>query len=447
MKILTKYMLRSLVPNYFVGLAFFTVMLLVNEVFRMMKLLIERSTSPDRVAQLFIFTIPYVLALTIPMAVIIASILTFGRMSTESEIVALRGSGISLMRIMWPNFFFGLALLGLAVLFYDTVLPWGNYRYVAMRRIVFMGDPMADFEPRQIIEIGGRTLRYDREDDGTKLMHDVYITNPDGTILFAREGEFVDRTYFKDKMLLTFRLHGVTIEETDRQKPTELLRTQAPTMLQTFSHHFDQSGEIAKTASTMSISELYSKMKKDNEARLKAVEEIDERIGMIRAELDREREQLEAIYNQDPSIPQNQRVTGAARAPHADPAMREDHERRVAELSAQIENQEQRKEQFRTSKSYVIPEDIYEFHKKFAIPFACLVFTIVGAPMGMFSRRSGKSMGFGYAIIVLVIYYVLLTLGQGWAIADKVNPVFSAWLPDIFLGTIGFFLVMKKLRE
>jgi len=444
MKILTKYMLRSLVPNYFVGLAFFTIMLLVNEVFRMVKLLVERNTSPDRVAQLFVFTIPYVLALTIPMAVIIASILTFGRMSTENEIVALRGSGISLMRIMWPNFFFGLALLFLAVLFYDTVLPWGNQRYVSMRRIVFMGDPMADFEPRQLIEIGGQTLRYDREDDDTKLMHDIYITHPEGAIVFAREGEFIDRTYFKDKMLLSFRLRGVTIEEVDRHKPKELLRTQAPVMIQTFSHNFDQSGEVAKTPESMSIRELYAEIKRDTMVRNEHLSEVDTRMQDIGAALIKERIALEEIYRQDPNIPANQRLQGPGLA---DPGMRESHERRVAELTEQMRIQEERQQSIKESKSYVLPENLYEFHKKFAIPFACLVFTVVGAPMGMFSRRSGKSMGFGYAIIVLVIYYVLFTFGKGWAISGAADPVLSAWLPDIFLGVIGLALVVKKLRE
>jgi lipopolysaccharide export system permease protein len=444
MKILTKYMLRSLVPNYFVGLSFFTIMLLVNEVFRMVKLLVERSTSPSSVAQLFVFTIPYTLALTIPMAVIMASILTFGRMSTENEIVALRGSGISLMRIMWPNFFFGLALLFLAVLFYDTVLPWGNQRYVAMRRIVFMGDPMADFEPRQLIEIGGKTLRYESEDDDTKLMHDVYITQPDGTIVFAREGEFIDRTYFRNQILLSFRLRGVTIEEIDRRRPDELLRTQAPVMIQTFSHNFDQSGEVARDASSMSIRELHAKMQRDNEARVRLIDEANLRIKMLSDELHIYRAQLEEIYRQDPSIPSGQRLTGPGLT---NPALRESHELRVADLSAQMERQEERIQQLRASKHYILPEDLYEFHKKFAIPFACLVFTLVGAPMGMFSRRSGKSMGFGYAIIILVAYYVLLTVGKGWAISGTVDPVLAAWMPDIFLGTIGFFLIVKKLRE
>ena len=58
MKILTRYMLRSLIPNYFTGLAFFTVILLVNEVFRLVKYVVERNIPFGRVSQLFVFTIP-----------------------------------------------------------------------------------------------------------------------------------------------------------------------------------------------------------------------------------------------------------------------------------------------------------------------------------------------------------------------------------------------------
>ena len=95
----------------------------------------------------------------------------------------------------------------------------------------------------------------------------------------------------------------------------------------------------------------------------------------------------------------------------------------------------------------VIFSDVYEFHKKFSLPFACLIFTLVGAPLGMFSRRSGKGMGFGYGIIVVILYYFMLLLGQGWVSSRYLGPVFAAWMPDIFLGLIGFLLKGLALPE
>ncbi|HOG65247.1 MAG TPA: LptF/LptG family permease [Spirochaetota bacterium] len=473
MKILTRYMLRSLIPNYFTGLAFFTVILLVNEVFRMVKYVVERNIPFGRVSQLFIFTVPYVLALTIPMAVVIASILTFGRMSSESEVVALRGSGISLMRILWPNLFFGIILFGVAMLFYDTVLPWGNTRYTEMRSSIFIRDPMADFEAGQVVRIGNQTLRYEREDEGTKLMHNVYITSPDGGVVFAKRGEFIEKRLLKDKMFISFRLHDVTIDENDKKEPEQLLRTHAPTVIQTFVEPFQQVQEVARNARTMSISELWAKMQRDDGARIKLLDEAKKRLGVLQKDLTGSRRRLEEIYNQDPSIPRAHRealqntsaqaqvskkgaivpdtqdrktAPGSVGSP-ALPGEQANLERRVSELGAQARNQEKRVRELETSKNYVLADDVYEFHKKFAIPFACFVFTIVGAPLGMFSRRSGRGMGFGWAIIVLIVYYVLLTLGQGWAVSNKLAPALSAWLPDIFLGIIGAFLVLKKLRE
>jgi lipopolysaccharide export system permease protein len=174
------------------------------------------------------------------------------------------------------------------------------------------------------------------------------------------------------------------------------------------------------------------------------IQEASEKRESLKADLAKERKIIEDIYNQDPAVPKNQRVRPGKTQ---DPAQRENSERRIAELDAQVQNQERRIEQLKQAKNSSSPEDRYEFQKKFALPFACLVFTMVGAPMGMFSRRSGKSLGFGYAVVILVVYYILLTLGQGWAISEKVNPVFSAWMPDIFIGAIGFILILKKLRE
>lgn len=473
MKILTRYMLRSLIPNYFTGLAFFTVILLVNEVFRLVKYVVERNIPIGRVSQLFVFTIPYVLALTIPMAVVIASILTFGRMSSESEVVALRGSGIALFRILWPNLFFGIILFGVAMLFYDTILPWGNRRYTEMRSAIFVRDPMADFEAGQVVRIGNQSLRYEREDEETKLMHNVYVTSPDGSVVFAKRGEFIEKQIIKDRMFISFRLHDVTIDENDLKNPEQLIRTHAPTVIQTFIESFQQVTEVARTAKTMSISELWAKMKRDDGARIKLLAEARRRLGGMQKDLADLRHRLEEIYNQDPSVPRAHREAGQngsgqasvsgqvakttalppeprerkERGAPASPGEQERLEQRVRELGAQARNQEKRVKDLEVSKQYVLAEDVYEFHKKFAIPFACFVFTIVGAPLGMFSRRSGRGMGFGWAIIVLIVYYVLLTLGQGWAVSNKFSPAFSAWLPDIFLGIIGCFLVLKKLRE
>lgn len=558
MRIITKYMIREMIPNYFVGLAFFTIMMLVNEVFRLVKYVVEHNIPFGKVSQLFIFTIPYVLAITIPMAVLMASILTFGRLSSDSEVVALRGSGISLMRIIRPNLMFGVVLFGLTMIFFDTILPWGNLEYAKMRRQIFVRDPMADFEPRQVIRIGGRNLRFERQDPGTKRMYNIYITDREGSVTFARSGEFIEKRLLGNRMFLRFRLYDVSIQETEQRKSKNLLKTYAPVVVRSFVEHHSQMREVRKSARTMTVSELLNKIERDNKRSTKLLESAQKQVDRAKKQLHRARQDLESyrhahpeefvkktkpglpkrvastrpgvwrqgmlravrfawrttqLYRdrfrkpsstarrrknlqarrarqaarrhskqvrrpgrgkrptlssrnkkartQRPKPPFGRRKRPAVRTPRGRPGGRPPgkqparkrtvknrsyYERKVASARSRVKHFRKQRE-LREKHKTAHPGDVYELHKKFALPFACLVFTVIGAPLGMYSRRSGRSMGFGFAIVVMIAYYFMLVLGRGWVQTRLVDPVFSAWMPDIFLGVIGVFLTIKKLLE
>ena len=122
------------------------------------------------------------------------------------------------------------------------------------------------------------------------------------------------------------------------------------------------------------------------------------------------------------------------------------HERQVNDARLRLKNARNRR-QIRNSLTGMQAGDVYELHKKVSLPFACFIFTIIGAPLGMFSRRSGKSAGFGYGLGIMFFYWFLLVLGKGWVLTGTMGPVFSAWMPNVFLGVIGAVLIVKKIRE
>ncbi|MDY6969398.1 MAG: LptF/LptG family permease, partial [Spirochaetota bacterium] len=84
-----------------------------------------------------------------------------------------------------------------------------------------------------------------------------------------------------------------------------------------------------------------------------------------------------------------------------------------------------------SGKSYKEDRDIarymVELYKKYAIPFSCLVFSIIGTPIGMFSKRSGRGIGFGLSIIVFFVYYIFFMSGQSLAIRGMIHPFMGVW--------------------
>src|SRR5581483_8358730 len=88
-----------------------------------------------------------------------------------------------------------------------------------------------------------------------------------------------------------------------------------------------------------------------------------------------------------------------------------------------------------------------EIQKKFAIPFACIVFGIVGLPLGITNRRGGKSSGFSLSIAIIVFYYVLINNGEQLAANGRIPPVVGMWTADVLLFILGVYLLIRANRD
>ncbi|MBW2636576.1 MAG: LptF/LptG family permease [Deltaproteobacteria bacterium] len=88
-----------------------------------------------------------------------------------------------------------------------------------------------------------------------------------------------------------------------------------------------------------------------------------------------------------------------------------------------------------------------ELHNKFTIPFACLIFCILGIPLGIVKERSGKSRGFVIGLVVVVIYYVLQLGGASLAETGRLSPIIGSWAPNVILGTIGIIMFNMAAQE
>ena len=88
-----------------------------------------------------------------------------------------------------------------------------------------------------------------------------------------------------------------------------------------------------------------------------------------------------------------------------------------------------------------------EYHKKLSIPFACVIFVLVGAPLGIRSRRGGIGMGAGTGILFFLIYYLFLVGGEQLGDRGLVPPFWAMWSPNVLFGGVGLFLTLSVSRE
>jgi lipopolysaccharide export system permease protein len=88
-----------------------------------------------------------------------------------------------------------------------------------------------------------------------------------------------------------------------------------------------------------------------------------------------------------------------------------------------------------------------EYHKKYAIAFACLIFVLIGAPVGMMTRTSGVGMAFSVSAFVFLIYYVALIGGEQLADRGYISPIVAMWSSNVLIGATGVYLIVTSVRE
>jgi len=96
---------------------------------------------------------------------------------------------------------------------------------------------------------------------------------------------------------------------------------------------------------------------------------------------------------------------------------------------------------------YQINEYMVELYKKISIPFASLAFGLIGVPLGLIVRRGGRMVGLGVGVGLIIVYYVLLTIGEKLARTGAYMPFLGAWTPNIVIGIAGIILIIKTVRE
>jgi len=88
-----------------------------------------------------------------------------------------------------------------------------------------------------------------------------------------------------------------------------------------------------------------------------------------------------------------------------------------------------------------------EIHKRYAIPFTCLVFALMGVPLGIQPRRSGRSYGFILSILILLAYYISVTVSEMLAMRRTVTPLIAGWTPNLLFTGLGIYLFVKAANE
>jgi lipopolysaccharide export system permease protein len=195
MRLLDRAILKEMTTAFLLGLMVFTFVLLTNKILRLVELIVNKGVGILTVLQLFLYVLPYSLVVTIPMSVLLATLATFTRLSTDGELLGLRGAGSSLTRLTRPSILFGIATTLLTLVITIWILPYSNQAFKNLvfnmaRRQVAVGIQEGVFNSA----FEGLILYVERLDPRTSEMEGVFLVdsrNPtERRVIVAQAGRF-----------------------------------------------------------------------------------------------------------------------------------------------------------------------------------------------------------------------------------------------------------------
>lgn len=433
MRILPWYILRQHLVPFLLGFGVVTFIFEMDVLFDYLDLVINRGVPVSAVLQLFVLSLGFVVVLSVPCAVLVAELMTFGRLSQDNEITALRASGVHLFRAILPSLLAAVVLAAGLTLFNNYVYPDANHAFANLLVDIQRMRPTVKLQEGVFItDLPGYNLIVKSVNGRTNEMRGVtiYQMNPGGppTTILAKSGFLRytpdGRTAVID--LSNGEIHEIPAEADGPRRYHRLVFKRHTIYIQ------GAGGMLERTMrDTRGDREKSARALLDERGEIEAqyVRSLEQRKLRFRAAGVSERD-LNRLAPERAPLPERPALVLAGllhRGNTLGPVMKKHPE---LSMDADLWRME-REGLLRRMASLSV-----EVHKKFALPAACVVFVLIGAPLGMRVRRGGPAIAF-VSIGFFLFYYICLIGGEDLANRLWLPPWLAIWLANIVLGLIG----------
>ena len=465
MKILSRYLLRQHAVPFVFALTALTGFLLLNQVSRRIESLLGKGLPWTVIAEFFALTIPYLIAMTLSMAVLVAVLHAFSQMAGDREITAMRAGGVSLRQMLTPVLAGATVVAVVAFLFGDQVLPRTNHRLRTLMTDIARTKPTFSLKEHAINQVGDRRryyLRATRIDPATYRMRDVTLydlAEPTRSRIVYADSGYLAFTPNQEDLQLT--LYEAIIHEFDRTSPNMFQTSDVERQVLVFRgigrefvrREDDQyrgdrelgtcalDGRVQDARRDQHLAELRGEAARRNSIRvLVGLPEIqpDTTVPATRKSMYCRGLELLAGWLGPKQLiaqtPARDSVANRLRSSFNKPAQRVYPPGKLpSSRASEIRAFEDRSKAARLrAANYRV-----EFHKKYAIPAACITFVLIGAPIAMRFPGGGVGLVVGASMAIFGIYYVGLIAGESLANRLVVPPFVAMWASNLLFGIAG----------
>jgi lipopolysaccharide export system permease protein len=469
-KILHRYVLKEHVGPLTFALTALTSILLLQYIGKHFSELVGKGLPTLVIAEFFALSVPLTVALTLPMAVLVATLYAFSRLAAENEITALKASGVSIVSVLKPVLWAALGITVVMIGFNDQILPRSNHRLAVLQRDIAQKKPTFGLREQVINEVspGKFYLRAGHLDESSNMMREVTIYDMgDPTrrrTIYADSGNMGMSKNLSDLMLT---LYNGNSQEVPVAKPEELQRLYFDVdviKVRGVGNQFQKTtADSYKSDREMTVCEMQAaqdKARRDHEAARKDF--LQKRSALLKSKtmlskgvanaktgppwdvglgriyckafalIAPKKAQAQTVSSNQPVRASDKNLIAIQRGPLP-------HSADVAQLEALRIRLE---DSSTLMNSYGV-----EIHKKFALAVACFVFVLLGAPIALRFPRGGVGLTIGVSLFVFALYYVCLIAGESIAKRGLMPAVVSMWMANVIFALIALWLLGRMGQE
>ncbi|MCS7229971.1 MAG: LptF/LptG family permease [Candidatus Kryptonium sp.] len=437
--ILYLYILRAHIGPFFFSMFTLILIFLLQFLMKYIDQLIGKGLGFWVIAELIVLNLAWIVVLAVPMSVLVAVLMAFGNLSANNEVTVMKSSGVSLYKMMFPVLLVSLVLTGLLIIFNNKVLPDANHRLKVLMIDIHRKKPTLTLNPGIFsTDITGYAIIVRKTYEHSNEFEDATIYNySDPTrqvIITARRGKI---SFTPDYKKLIMDLENGEIHEQDAENKNlyRIVKYQKyRVVMEVEGFGFERSADNAF-------------QRGDRELSAEDMLRIVDSLKNIQKKIYESLNSIALTNLKEPfsgkTIMSSSFYQTPVQGPVSDYDALVSSTQKLISLNAILKNYITQIEYYNRS----IDTYMVEVHKKYAIPFACVVFVIVGAPLGMMARRGNFGVAASLSLFFFLFYWACLIGGEKLADRDLLSPFLSMWIANFVVGALGVYLTIRMGKE
>ncbi|MGN0006953.1 MAG: LptF/LptG family permease [Alistipes sp.] len=459
MKTIHKLVLKAYLGPMFMTFFIVLFVLMMNFVWRYIDELVGKGLDAGVIIELIMYATANMIPMGLPLAILLATIMTMGNLGENYELLAMKSAGMSLPKIMKPlTIVVGIIAIG-SFFVVNNLVPYANKKMLSIIYDIRQQNQALEFQDGLFFNgIDNMSIRVEKQEPETKLLRKILIYdnrayNGNMTTTIADSG-YIRLTDDKKYLMVTL-YNGETYEQTRNNqwytsntlRHHKFERQEGKIPMSGFDFERTDENLFSNNSQTKNINELQQ-----------AIDSLDRMVGNITttAYSPLLREQ---IFEKDPDAvapPDSVKIDRSSKHISAnllDSVIKADVRSRnkIWNKARQSAKNSRNMFSFDESTSKEALNQLYrsknEWHRKLALPVSIMIFFLVGAPLGAIIRKGGLGMPIVISVIFFVIYYIISISGEKLAKEGTWDSLLGMWISSIILAPIAVYLTYKATND